>query len=186
MRWLPSLFMVLLCQMLLLSESCKYGPRNCYPTMPNLTQPRGALSLTQNFSALLVILYFDVISMGYGNCKPGFWKYSPLKNLFWILAVSTGFCMHLVYFFSDTRFSTDFLKASGNFSEEAAGAPQINGGVLHWYDIPMWVWLVGFLWPVVLLPLNELIKKFELAEMDKLQKRARLQFGTKLGMNSPF
>ncbi|KAH9383847.1 hypothetical protein HPB48_025617 [Haemaphysalis longicornis] len=52
--------------------------------------------------------------------------------------------------------------------------------------IPQYVWLTGFLWTLLLLPLNELIKIHENRANRRQQKRARLDFGTKLGMNSPF
>ncbi|CAN7945280.1 unnamed protein product, partial [Ixodes pacificus] len=58
--------------------------------------------------------------------------------------------------------------------------------------VPQYVWLTGFLWTFLLVPLNELVKIQEMRRVTKRganrrqQKRARLEFGTKLGMNSPF
>lgn len=52
--------------------------------------------------------------------------------------------------------------------------------------VPQYVWLTGFLWTLLLLPLNEVVKIHEIRANRRQQKRARLEFGTKLGMNSPF
>ncbi len=186
LRWFPSVLVVLVCQALLLSEACRDGSLTCYPVLPHLSHPKSTLRLAQNFAAVLVVLYFSVISMGYGNSKPGFWKYSPLKNKFWILAVSVAWILQLVYFFSDVPLNR---LTSGRNSTIVTAVEDVSldlEGISGVAVVPYWVWLVGFLWPFFLLPLNELIKKFELAELDKQQKRARLQFGTKLGMNSPF
>ncbi|XP_055339776.1 transmembrane protein 94-like [Paramacrobiotus metropolitanus] len=184
-RWLPSVFVVLACHALLLLENCHAGAGTCYPALANLTTGETAVSLNQNLCALLVILYFDVISMGYGNNKPGFWKYSPLKNLLWILAALTGIFAQLIYFFLDVDFVLGRHSPGFNGTSVWRSREEFDGEA--WYDsVPYYVWLLGFLWPLLLFPVNELIKKFELAALDKQQKRARLQFGTKLGMNSPF
>ena len=174
LRWLPSVLIVLLCQTLLLSEACRDGSLTCYPVIPHLTHPKPTLRLAQNFAAVLVVLYFSVISMGYGNSKPGFWKYSPLKNKFWILAVSLAWLLQLVYFFSDVPLHL----VTGGYSNTTRNSTAVEKDGSSKLDedsvivIPFWVWLTGFLWPLFLLPLNELIKKFELAELDKQQKRA--------------
>ncbi|GFY60724.1 hypothetical protein TNIN_432411, partial [Trichonephila inaurata madagascariensis] len=52
--------------------------------------------------------------------------------------------------------------------------------------IPYYVWLLCGMWPFVVLPMNELIKYHEIKVNVRQQKRARLEFCTKLGMNSPF
>ncbi|OQV16992.1 Transmembrane protein 94 [Hypsibius exemplaris] len=207
LRWLPSVFIVLLCQALLLSESCRDGGSlSCYPVLGHLSQPKVTLRLTQNFAAVLVVLYFSLISMGYGNGRPGFWRYSSVKNQFWLVALLGTWLLQLVYCFADlagmagssaknethdgvaTNESSFSLLTGVDDEKNSTDAKASVGprGASLLAVVPYWVWLVGFLWPLFLLPLNELIKRFELAELDKQQKRARLQFGTKLGMNSPF
>ncbi|RWS16658.1 uncharacterized protein B4U79_14915 [Dinothrombium tinctorium] len=52
--------------------------------------------------------------------------------------------------------------------------------------IPVYVLIVGLLWPILLLIINSLIKRHEIKVYKRQQRRARLDFGTKLGMNSPF
>ncbi|MGH0117033.1 UNVERIFIED_CONTAM: hypothetical protein FKN15_024978 [Acipenser sinensis] len=53
-------------------------------------------------------------------------------------------------------------------------------------DIPAATWLLGFFWLLPLLFVNESIKLHEIRTRVRYLKRQKLQFDTKLGMNSPF
>ncbi|ROI62438.1 Transmembrane protein 94 [Anabarilius grahami] len=53
-------------------------------------------------------------------------------------------------------------------------------------DIPMVTWMLGILWLIPLVFINEGIKLHEIRMRVRYQKRQKLQFDTKLGMNSPF
>ncbi|XP_067115085.1 endoplasmic reticulum magnesium-transporting P-type ATPase-like [Osmerus mordax] len=53
-------------------------------------------------------------------------------------------------------------------------------------DVAMETWLLGGLWLPPLLCINEAIKLHEIRLRVRYQKRQKLQFDTKLGMNSPF
>lgn len=52
-------------------------------------------------------------------------------------------------------------------------------------DVPWWLFVLSFLWPVVFLPVQELVKARDLKECVRAQKLAKLEFNTKLGMHSP-
>ncbi|CAG7831377.1 unnamed protein product, partial [Allacma fusca] len=52
--------------------------------------------------------------------------------------------------------------------------------------VPIYSYIWGFVWVVILVALNELLRRQEIKINIRYQKRARLDFGTKLGMNSPF
>ena len=57
-------------------------------------------------------------------------------------------------------------------------------GQFHIPPSPCWiVWICGL--PLVI-AFNEIIKRYEIKSEVRYQKRQRLEFGTKLGMNSPF
>ncbi|RUS33312.1 hypothetical protein BC938DRAFT_472133 [Jimgerdemannia flammicorona] len=43
----------------------------------------------------------------------------------------------------------------------------------------------GFVWPVIFLPVQELVKMHDNKEYTRFQKRSKLEFNTKLGMHSP-
>ncbi|KAI7810646.1 hypothetical protein IRJ41_004689 [Triplophysa rosa] len=53
-------------------------------------------------------------------------------------------------------------------------------------DVPMATWLLAILWLIPLVFINEGIELHEIRMRVKCQKRQKLQFDTKLGMNSPF
>ncbi|KAL7989456.1 hypothetical protein Chor_012122 [Crotalus horridus] len=53
-------------------------------------------------------------------------------------------------------------------------------------DIPMASWLLGLLSLVLVVIINETVKLHEIRVRVRYQKRQKLQFETKLGMNSPF
>lgn len=47
-------------------------------------------------------------------------------------------------------------------------------------------WLLGFLSLILVVIINEIVKLHEIRVRVRYQKRQKLQFETKLGMNSPF
>lgn len=175
-RWLPSVLIVLLCQALLLSQHCTEGALTCYPILFSLFDARNSIKLSQNFCALLIVLYFSVVSLGYGTSRPGFWKYSPLKNKFWFFAVAVSWLLQVLYFLVDVPVVQHKHLTVHNVTAQDFATGSSGPLDFYWTDIPYWIWLTGFLWPFILLPLNELIMRFELSELDKLQKRAQLSW----------
>ena len=52
-------------------------------------------------------------------------------------------------------------------------------------ELPWYLYFMVFAWPVVFMPVQELVKwRFGL-RLAQLQKRRKLEFNTKLGMHSP-
>ncbi|KAI8076326.1 uncharacterized protein BX664DRAFT_344388 [Halteromyces radiatus] len=51
--------------------------------------------------------------------------------------------------------------------------------------IPWYVYFIGFISPVILVPTQELVKLHDEKEFIRFQKRSKLEFSTKLGMHSP-
>ena len=56
----------------------------------------------------------------------------------------------------------------------------------HLHTLPVWAWAVHLGSIPVVLVVNELVKRHEIKLNVRFQKRARLDFNTKLGINSPF
>lgn len=54
------------------------------------------------------------------------------------------------------------------------------------FEIPLWVIIFGAISPLGVFVINEIVKSQEIMVNKRFLKRARLDFGTKLGMNSPF
>jgi hypothetical protein len=52
-------------------------------------------------------------------------------------------------------------------------------------DVPWWLFVVSFLWPILFMPIQEVVKARDLKECIRAQKLAKLEFNTKLGMHSP-
>lgn len=51
--------------------------------------------------------------------------------------------------------------------------------------IPWYVYFLGFIFPLILVPMQELVKLHDEKEFTRFQKRSKLEFSTKLGMHSP-
>lgn len=95
-----------------------------------------------------------------------FWQRSPTINRWWTL---TSICLLI----SDILFClmevTLFVKDKGEALE-----------------IPLPLIGLALSWLLILIPLNTLVKRKEIRANNRQQRRARLDFNTKLGMNSPF
>eukprot|EP00057_Strongylocentrotus_purpuratus_P026095 XP_011680569.1 PREDICTED: uncharacterized protein KIAA0195 isoform X1 [Strongylocentrotus purpuratus] len=127
--------------------------------------------LAQNIQAFLLTLYFITSSASFVNCLQPLWRKPPFRNYLWCGVVCALFILEIIFFAID-------MSIWG--SADAAGMPS------SLEDIPLEVWLIGFLWPLVVLFLCEAVKQYEIQVFVRWQKRTKLQFGTKLGMNSPF
>lgn len=124
------------------------------------------LLLSQTFVLFLLVLYFIAISMGFVHRCHLFWQRSPFINRCWIWMSVICLLSHILFCFGEVMF----------FVEE------LNRVSL----IPLPLLCLALVWTVVLIPLNTLVKRKEIKANDRQQRRARLDFNTKLGMNSPF
>ncbi|XP_077979837.1 transmembrane protein 94-like [Glandiceps talaboti] len=129
------------------------------------------LLLAQNLVVFLIVLYFVIISMSFVYPLKHLWKQHPFNNKLWCLVVPTVLLLQMVYFVFDMLIWQSTQQPFFEFSLS---------------DIPMAAWLLGLLWPLLLVPICEIVKLYEIRLHVRYQKRAKLQFGTKLGMNSPF
>ena len=57
---------------------------------------------------------------------------------------------------------------------------------MHLHTLPLWAWVMHLGSIPLVLVVNELVKRHEIKLNIRFQKRARLDFNTKLGINSPF
>ncbi|XP_045610382.1 transmembrane protein 94 isoform X1 [Procambarus clarkii] len=127
-----------------------------------------SLNAVQNGVAFLLVLYFCMISISFVHRMYQLWTKNPLTNRWWASSIFAVLVLQIVY-----------ASVSLSGSRIASRGPGLS-------DIPAWLWLMAFMWPFLLIPLNEVIKRREIRVNVRYQKRARLEFGTKLGMNSPF
>ncbi|CAG2116014.1 unnamed protein product [Medioppia subpectinata] len=128
------------------------------------------LLIGQTIASLFLVLYIVIISIGFVHRNHLIWQRSPLTNKWWIF-ISIGLlishallCLiEISLYVRSTQIATQFIAS-----------------------IPVYVWCLGFLWPLLLLSINTFTKRHEIKVYGRQQRRARLEFGTKLGMNSPF
>lgn len=97
-----------------------------------------------------------------------FWQRSPVQNLWWTIASIGLVISHTIFCYLEIAL---FVKR-----EDKESGP----------EIPMPLIGVAFSWLLILVPLNTLVKRKEIKANNRQQRRARLDFNTKLGMNSPF
>ncbi|XP_070579950.1 transmembrane protein 94-like [Ptychodera flava] len=127
--------------------------------------------LAQNLLVFLLVIYFVCISASFVYPVKLLWKQHPFTNKVWCVVAPSVLILQVFYFLFDMVIW------------RATQDPDYEFGL---EDIPMSAWLVGLLWPLVLILKSEIIKIYEISLHVRNQKRAKLQFGTKLGMNSPF
>jgi len=128
----------------------------------------GGLLLAQNVTAFFLCCYLIALSLHFSL------QLIPLKDLYrslqvgWVVASTSTISLQVVYF-AVSLVTDDSPESQMKLSL-----------------VPAWVWPCGIVWAVILLFIQELIKLRERKFVRRSQKRLRLEFETKLGMNSPF
>ncbi|XP_074040691.1 transmembrane protein 94-like protein l(2)k05819 isoform X2 [Leptinotarsa decemlineata] len=126
------------------------------------------LLISRLIISFLILLHFVVISMGFIHRNHLVFQRSPHKNLYWLTTVFILILVQSIY----TMVVYNSVRATQEDFKE--------------FDIPLWVILFAAVSPLAVCIVNELVKKHEIRVNERFLKRARLDFGTKLGMNSPF
>nr|XP_015215729.1 PREDICTED: uncharacterized protein KIAA0195-like isoform X1 [Lepisosteus oculatus] len=128
------------------------------------------LALAQKIIAFFILLNALCTSVSHVHRSNPLWRQSPLSNRCWCAAlvavptlqVSIATGTHLLWRDPSAHLTFDLS------------------------DIPAATWLLGFLWLLPLMCINEGMKLHEIRMRVRYQRRQKLQFDTKLGMNSPF
>uniref|UniRef100_A0A8C3AVX5 Transmembrane protein 94 n=1 Tax=Cyclopterus lumpus TaxID=8103 RepID=A0A8C3AVX5_CYCLU len=128
------------------------------------------LLLTQKVMAGFLVLHTVVISLSYVHRSQPLWRKNPFSNTWWCLTVPVVLLSQLV------QATVDYQLWRDRDSRLA-----FNLG-----DIPLMAWLLVSLSPLLVVMVNEVVKLHEIRVRVRYQKRQKLQFETKLGMNSPF
>lgn len=128
------------------------------------------LLLTQKVMAAFLALHTVVISLSYVHRSQPLWRKSPFSNTWWCLTVPVVLLGQVVQATVDYQLWCD----------RESTLPFTLG------DIPLLAWLLVSLSPLLVVLVNELVKLHEIRVRVRYQKRQKLQFETKLGMNSPF
>ncbi|XP_066521040.1 transmembrane protein 94 isoform X2 [Hoplias malabaricus] len=128
------------------------------------------LLLIQKVMAGFLALHTVVISLSYVHRSQPLWRKNPFSNTWWCLTVPIVLLGQVVQATIDYQLWHDRSKQF-NFT-----LSQVSPDV--WVPVPLSIVLVVLI--------NEAVKLHEIRVRVRYQKRQKLQFETKLGMNSPF
>lgn len=124
------------------------------------------LSNAQLFASSLLAFHLVMVSISFVHREYLSWRRSPFRNKTWLYT-----CIVILLLQSIYTMIAVFL--ARNYSEYKLETP--------WIAI-----VLAATSPLVIFLVNEFIKWQEIKANLRYEKRARLDFGTKLGMNSPF
>uniref|UniRef100_A0A672LW06 Transmembrane protein 94 n=1 Tax=Sinocyclocheilus grahami TaxID=75366 RepID=A0A672LW06_SINGR len=128
------------------------------------------LLLIQKIMAGFLALHTVVISLSYVHRSQPLWRKNPFSNTWWCLTVPVVLLGQVVQAVIDYQLWQD-------------RSTEVVFTLRH---IPLLVWLLVSLSIVLVVLINEAVKLHEIRVRVRYQKRQKLQFETKLGMNSPF
>lgn len=111
-----------------------------------------------------------VISSGFVHRSHLMWQKSPTQNHLWVLVSLALVIGQLFYNHLVLKINLNSSKVPFEFLT----------------SLPLHIWLISFSWPILALCINSLVKRAEIKATTRQQRRARFDFNTKLGMNSPF
>ncbi|XP_053721019.1 transmembrane protein 94 isoform X1 [Synchiropus splendidus] len=129
-----------------------------------------SLLLTQKVMAAFLVLHTVVISFSYVHRSQPLWRKSPFSNTWWCLTVPVILVGQLVQATIDYHLWRN----------------QMGVFTFNLEDIPLLSWLLVSVSTLLVMFVNEVVKLHEIRVRVRYQKRQKLQFETKLGMNSPF
>ncbi|KAF9899771.1 hypothetical protein EC991_008337 [Linnemannia zychae] len=121
-----------------------------------------ALLYAQNFTMIIWVWYMVWMSSTFMSRALSLRSFKPWKNRTWIGACVL--CLVLQFVFCVVSLFKGPHKVK---------------------DVPWWLFVVSFLWPILFMPIQEAVKARDLRECIRAQKLAKLEFNTKLGMHSP-
>ncbi|XP_044574421.1 transmembrane protein 94 isoform X2 [Cotesia glomerata] len=130
------------------------------------TQPN-IIFMMQHFSLTLLVLHFVIISSGFVHREYLIFQRMPFNNLLW-------FCNIVIVLGLQALFSGNTLYKLLKEEQRKNQKFPVQLPLFFLISIPL------------IFTINELVKWQEIKANVRHQKRARLEFGTKLGMNSPF
>ncbi len=128
------------------------------------------LLLAQDLVSFFLCLYLSSYSLRFIHRTKQIWKLWRFLSWQYIVVLLTVVTLQVIYFAVSQAFATT-----------VRNLPVISS----LSSIPFYVWIIGFLWPFVLLLPQELLKWHDKTQVFKLQTRLKLDFETKLGTYSP-
>jgi len=174
------LFIVLVLQPWLLYTTCQQTSLTCHWLLGNrnssssdwngwIDELKGGYYMVQDLILFYVTCTLVIISMSFVHQKKLLWKRNPFTNKPWVLCVFLCLLLQLLHTLTSLYYWSDLRSELS-----------IN---LSIYSPAMYS--LSILSLVVLVLLSEVVKRHNIRKYIRFQKRERLKFNTKLGMNSP-
>ncbi|XP_035768345.1 transmembrane protein 94 [Neolamprologus brichardi] len=153
------------------TASCNIFAKSVSPSAPQwFFELSNGLLMTQKIMAGFLVLHTVVISLSYVHRSQPLWKKSPFSNTWWCVTVPVVLVSQIVQATVDYQLWCDKTTVL----------------CFKLADIPLEAWLLVSVSLLLVVVVNEVVKLHEIRVRVRYQKRQKLQFETKLGMNSPF
>ena len=185
MTFVPTVVICVLLFGLTLAQVCAQqgADTDCHPLLGNRnlsntsswngwrSEYEQGLLFTQDLIAFFFTIYLVALSVRFIHRTEPLWKLRKFVSWPYITVTAGSVLLQLVYF-----------AISQSIAIQARGLAQIA----YLSSVPFYVWIIGFLWPFFVIPIQELLKYQDKKMFVSVQRHQRLEFETKLGMNSPF
>ncbi|XP_065226328.1 transmembrane protein 94 isoform X2 [Planococcus citri] len=131
-----------------------------------------SLNLIQCYMTIIVTLHLIALSCSFLYRDSVFWRKLPCLNLLWSVVVMFPISLQIAHF---------FMMINGLSIED-----ELASCILYESLFSVKNSLFSFTPPLLSYAVCEFVKIYEIRSNERYQKKMRLEFGTKLGMNSPF
>ncbi|ORZ08076.1 hypothetical protein BCR41DRAFT_378656 [Lobosporangium transversale] len=121
-----------------------------------------ALLYAQNFTLVIWVWYMIWMSSTFMSRTLSLRAFMPWKNRVWIGSCAASMLLQIVFCIISVFRGPNSVQS-----------------------VPWWIYIIAFFWPVVFMPVQEIVKARDMKECVRAQKLAKLEFNTKLGMHSP-
>uniref|UniRef100_A0A5S6QK89 Cation-transporting P-type ATPase C-terminal domain-containing protein n=1 Tax=Trichuris muris TaxID=70415 RepID=A0A5S6QK89_TRIMR len=175
-KFAPTAFALFLLHKALIHYLCKFeaaGADARWPTVNGTSKlylywnaNSDQLYVVQRLCSSFLVLYIVALSASQVFPFEHIWKRAPYRSMAWTSVGAIVLLAQLAFYVLPICISSRHLRLM--------------------MAIPWYVYFAGCLWPLVAICVNELAKRFEISRFNRDQRRRRLSFDTKLGMNSPF
>ena len=137
------------------------------------------LILAQSLSAIFLSLCAFILALLFIHRATPLWRLYRFAYSHWLVGVGLLPVLLIVHAAAAYIAALENrVNASGSLT---ASSVQPSLG-----DVPVYVWVIGVVWLCALVPMVEVMRHHDRKLLAKSQRFLRLEFETKLGMNSPF
>ncbi|CAG8502932.1 3042_t:CDS:10 [Ambispora gerdemannii] len=122
----------------------------------------------QNCALFVFVWYLACLSPTFLHRTLSLRNFLPYHNHVWVLTFFVSLTIQAIF-----------------SSISLATGPRLSPSTHSLGRLPLFLYLVALLWPIIFIPVQELVRWHDRKEYKRFQKRSKLEFNTKLGMHSP-